>query len=76
MKRLLCAVFAMMCLMATQVMAGGYEGVLDHYLLTALDDSNTLMYQDVSISSEVLAWIPSGTTIRVIKSNHAGRMSS
>jgi len=74
MKRLLCAAFAMMCFMATPVMAGGYEGVLDQYMLTALDGSAILMYQDMSISSEVLARIPSGTTVRIIKGNPAGWM--
>ena len=68
MRKLLCgAVIVLSCLMEAPAMAGGYEGVLEYYTLTAPDDSEILMYQDMSINSAVLARIPSGTTVKVIK---------
>ena len=73
-KRLFAAVIALSCLMAAPAAAGGYEGELEYYTLTAPDGSEILMYQDMSISSAVLTRIPSGTTVKVIRGNPAGWM--
>ena len=59
---------------AMPVTAGGFEGVLKTYKLQKEDGSPIIMYEKPDISSPVLAEIPSGTVVRIIKGNPEGWM--
>ena len=72
MKRLLIAVFTISFLLATPAFAGGYDGVLKTYTLQRSDGSAITMYERPDMSSPVLATIPSGTVVRLIKGNPEG----
>ena len=74
-KKLFCAaVIAVSCLATTPVMAGGYNGLPDQYTLTDPDGSDILMYQKMSIGSDVLTRIPSGTAVKLLKGDPEGWM--
>ena len=54
------------------VMAGGYDGVMETYTLQRSDGSAITMYERPDMSSPVLATIPSGTVVKLIKGNPEG----
>ena len=57
---------------AIPALAGGYDGVLETYTLQRSDGSAITMYERPDMSSPVLASIPSGTVVRLIKGNPEG----
>lgn len=57
---------------AVPALAGGYDGVLETYTLQRSDGSAITMYERPDTSSPVLASIPSGTVVRLIKGNPEG----
>ena len=58
--------------MVAPALAGGYDGVLETYTLQRSDGSAITMYERPDMSSPVLATIPSGTVVRLIKGNPEG----
>ena len=59
---------------AMPVMAGGYEGVLETYTLTNLEDAPIMVYERPDMWSPVIRSIPSGTEVKIIKGNPEGWM--
>ena len=72
MKKLVVAVVALVFLISMPALAGGYDGVLETYTLQRSDGSAITMYERPDMSSPVLATIPSGTVVRLIKGNPEG----
>ena len=57
---------------AVPALAGGYDGVMETYTLQRSDGSAITMYERSDMSSPILASIPSGTVVRLIKGNPEG----
>ncbi len=74
MRKLLAAAALILCLGASPVLAGGYEGTLEYYTLTSPDGSELPMYERMDISSGVIDRIPSGTAVHVLRGEPAGWM--
>ena len=75
MKKLFCAVIiAVSCLATTPAIAGCHNGSPDRYTLTDPDGSDILMYQKMSIGSDILTRIPSGTAVKLLKGDPEGWM--
>ena len=57
---------------AEPAIAGGHDGILETYKLERSNGSAITMYERPDMSSPVLATIPSGTVVRLIKGNPEG----
>ena len=72
MKRLVVVAIATVFLRATPTFVGGYNGFLETYKLQRTDGFAITMYVRHDMSSPVLASIPSGTVVRLVKGNPDG----
>ena len=70
-RLIVCAVLAA-AIAAAPVYAGGYDGILEYYTLTAPDNREVPVYERMDIGSAELFRVPSGTEVKIISGNPEG----